>query len=152
TAATIAEMFTWKTAYFIGGGMGFLLLLLRVGTFESGMFKEMADSKVAKGSLKMLFANRRRFVKYLHCILIGIPLWFIVGILVTQSPEIGKALGAAEPLNAGTGILFTYLGIAIGDVIAGLFAQITRSRRLTVFVFQLLSIISVFTYLSFKGI
>src|SRR5690606_28493476 len=109
-------------------------------------------TKASRGSLRMLFANRKRFVKYMHCILIGIPLWFIVGILVTQSPEIGKALNAPEQLNPGTGILFTYLGIAAGDVAAGLLAQFTRSRRLTVLIFQLLSVVSVFAYLSFNGI
>jgi len=151
-AAVIADIYDWRTAYFAGGIMGFLLLLLRVGTFESGMYEKMSKSTAAKGSLRLLFSSRERIVKYFNCILIGIPLWFIIGILVTQSPEIGKALGAPEPLNAGKGILFTYLGIAIGDVLAGLFAQISRSRRLTVLIFQFLSIISVFAYLSFKGI
>jgi hypothetical protein len=132
--------------------MGLVLLLLRIGTFESGMYKGMAESKVVKGSFSVLFKDRKRLIKYLHCILIGVPLWYVVGILVTQSPEFGKALGGKEPLNAGTGIMFTYLGIAIGDVCAGMLAQFTRSRKLTMFVFHILSIISVFVYLSSKGI
>lgn len=141
----------WRTAYYVGGGLGLVLLLLRVGTFESGMFKNVADSKVAKGNFFMLFTNGKRFLKYLYCILIGAPLWYVVGILVTQSKEFGQALGAKELLNPGDGIMFSYIGIAIGDVAAGLLAQITKSRKLTMLIFLILSVITVMGYLSSKG-
>ncbi len=146
-AATVAKNFTWQTAYFVGGGLGFLLLLLRAGTFESGMFKEAKHTGVIRGNMLMLFNNRKRFFKYLSCILMGAPLWFVVGILVTQAPEIGKALQAKQVLSAGTGILYTYFGIAAGGLVAGLLAQITRSRKLTMMLFHVLSLISVFVYL-----
>ncbi|MES2064954.1 MAG: MFS transporter [Bacteroidota bacterium] len=142
----------WQHAYMVGGGLGIVLLLLRVGTFESGMFKTVHESKVSKGNFFMLFTNADRFKKYLYCILIGAPLWYVVGVLVTLSPEFGKALGAAEPLSAGEGVLYTYIGIAIGDIFAGLLAQITKSRRLTMMVFLLLSVVSAFVYLGSKGI
>lgn len=151
-AATIAKNFAWQTAYFVGGGLGILLLLLRLGTFESGMFKQVEQSNVSKGNMLMLFNNRKRFWKYLCCILIGMPLWYVVGILVTLSPEFGKELGAAQPLSAGTGIMYTYIGIAIGDIFAGLLAQLTRSRRLTMLVFLLISVVSMVMYLSAKNI
>jgi len=151
-AATVAANYTWQTSYFVGGGMGLLLLLLRVGTFESGMFKHAADTNVSKGNIFMLFNNKKRFLKYLYCILIGIPLWFVVGILVTLAPEFGKALGATEPLKAGTGIMFTYFGIAIGDVFTGLLSQVLKSRKKTVFIFHLLSVISVVIYLTSFGL
>ncbi|QPH40028.1 MFS transporter [Pedobacter endophyticus] len=151
-AATVASHYTWQTSYFVGGGMGLALLLLRVGTFESGMFKHAAKSEIAKGNIFMLFNNKKRFLKYLYCILIGVPLWFVVGILVTLAPEFGKALGATEPLKAGTGIMFTYFGIAIGDVVTGLLAQVLKSRKKTVFIFHLLSVISVVVYLSSFGL
>jgi putative MFS transporter len=151
-AANLAAKFGWQNAYFIGGGLGILLLLLRMGTFESGMFKNVAESNVSKGNILMLFTNRQRFIKYLCCILIGMPLWFVVGILITQSPEFGRELGAIKPLSAGNGIMFSYIGISIGDIFAGFFAQITRSRKLTMLVFQLLSIVSVILYLNAYGI
>ena len=100
----------------------------------------------------MLFTNRKRFKKYLFCILIGAPLWYVVGVLITLSPEFGKALGAKDPLNAADGILYTYIGIAAGDVAAGLLAQLTRSRKLTMAVFLTLSMFSVIVYLNSKGI
>lgn len=151
-AAGIAGQFDWRIAYFIGGGLGILLLLLRVGTFESGMFKNISDKDVSKGNLLMLFNNPKRFLKYLYCILIGAPLWFVVGVLVTKAPEFGIALGATETLSAGTGIMYTYVGISVGGVFAGLLAQYTRSRKNTMFIFLLLSVISTMFYLSAKGV
>jgi putative MFS transporter len=142
----------WRVAYYVGGGLGIVLLLLRMGTFESGMFKNIADTGVSKGNILMLFNNRKRFLKYLYCILIGAPLWYVVGVLVTQSPEFGKALGAKVPLSAGTGILYTYIGISVGGIFAGVLAQLTKSRKLTMLIFLLLSVISTICYLSAKDI
>ncbi len=150
-AATVAQ-YGWQRAYFIGGGLGLLLLLLRVGTFESGMFKQVEESSVSKGNFLMLFTSKQRFLKYLYCILIGTPLWFVVGILITQAPEIGKQLGAPEVLSAGTGVMYTYIGLSVGDMFAGLLAQVTKSRRLTMLLFQLLSVVSVVVYLNSYGI
>ncbi|MDR6943401.1 MFS transporter [Mucilaginibacter pocheonensis] len=150
-AATIAK-YGWRNAYFVGGILGIVLLLLRLGTFESGMYKNVAQSKVSKGNMFMLFNNGTRLKKYLYCILIGAPLWYVVGILITQAKEFGVALGAKEVLSAGPGILYSYVGIAVGDIFAGLLAQITKSRKLTMAVFLILSVISVTAYLSAKGI
>jgi len=150
-AAQVAHL-GWQKAYFIGGGLGVLLLLLRIGTFESGMFKQVEKSDVSKGNMFMLFSDRKRFWKYLCCILIGMPLWYVVGVLVTLSPEFGKALGATQPLSAGTGIMWTYIGISIGDIFAGLFAQITKSRKLTMLVFLLISVVCVVFYLNANGL
>ncbi len=148
----VSELFDWRNAYFAGGAMGLLLLILRVGAFESDMFKGVSHKQVEKGKLSMLFADRERFKRYIYCLLIGLPIWFVVGILVTQAPEFGKALGAPVTLSAGKGILFTYLGLSFGDVFAGLFAQLTKSRRLAVFLFQVLIIATSVWYLSSQGL
>jgi Arabinose efflux permease len=148
----ISELFDWRSAYFVGGGMGLLLLVLRVGTFESKMFKEVVGKPVEKGKLSMLFTDGDRLRRYIYCMLIGLPIWFVVGILVTQAPEFGKALNAPATLSAGKGILFTYLGLSLGDVIAGLLAQLTRSRRLAVLLFQVLIIATSAWYLSSEGL
>jgi len=148
----VAKHFDWRNAYLVGGGIGIVLLGLRIGTFESGLYKNVATKNVVKGKLSMLFANRERFLRYLYCLLIGLPIWFVVGIFVTQAPEFGKALGAPEPLSAGVGIMFTYIGISLGDLFAGLLAQMTRSRKLAVFIFQVMIIISSVWYLSSTGI
>ncbi len=151
-ANKIHEMYAWQTAYFVGGGLGLVLLLLRIGTFESGMFKDVVEKEVPKGNVMLILGNRKNLIKYIHCILIGAPLWFVVGILVTQSPEIGKHLEAVEPLSAGRGIMYTYIGIATGDIFAGFLAQMTKSRKLTMYIFHTLSIISAVVYLGSKGI
>lgn len=148
----VAEYFSWRNAYFTGGIMGLALLLLRVGMLESGMFKKAAEARVARGSLRMIFGNRERLLRYFYCICISLPIWFVVGILITQAPELGQALGAPELLSAGRGIMLCYIGTAIGEVGAGLVAQLSRSRRLSLLVFHILSVIVVFTYLGSTGI
>ena len=150
--ANIVAKFGWQQAYFVGGGLGILLLLLRAGTFESGMFKDAEKSDVSRGNFLSLFTERKRFLKYLYCIMLGAPLWFVVGILVTLSPEFGIALNAKEALKAGDGVMYTYIGISVGDLAAGLLAQATRSRRLTMLVFLLLSLVSVGIYLTATGL
>lgn len=151
-AKGVSHYFDWRTAYFVGGGLGILLLLLRLGIFESGMYEQTAKSNVKKGSLAMLFGQRERFIKYLHCILIGLPLWFVVGILLAQSPEIGRALGATGPLDAGIAIMYGYIGISIGDVIAGLLSQWWKSRRKVILLFCLFTLCSCSYYLCARGI
>lgn len=152
--AVFVAKYGWQNAYRVGGVLGIMLLLLRLGTFESGMFKNIERTGVSRGNMLMLFNNWGRFKKYLYCILIGAPLWYVVGVLVTLSPEFGKALGTTEPkgLNAGDGILYTYIGISVGGVFAGILSQITRSRKLTMVIFLLLSVVSVVLYLNAKGI
>jgi len=151
-AREVARDFGWQNAYRVGGCLGLVLLALRLGTFESGMFKNATKSNVSRGNFLMLFNNGKRFSKYLYCILIGAPLWYVVGVLVTQSKEFGEAMGAKDVLNAGNGVLFTYIGISVGDLFAGILAQITKSRKLTMMVFLLISLVSVYCYLSSSGI
>jgi hypothetical protein len=90
----VADLVHWRNAYFIGGGLGLLLLILRMSVAESGMFKNLkkSDTPVSRGNFLALFTNAKRFRKYLCCILIGLPTWFVIGILVTFSPEFAKAL------------------------------------------------------------
>jgi MFS family permease len=87
----MADLFDWRTSYFIGGGLGLLLLVLRMKVFESGIFVKIKDKNIERGNVLMLFNNKKRFLKYLKCILIGLPIWFVVGILITFSPEFGKS-------------------------------------------------------------
>jgi putative MFS transporter len=149
----VSEWFAWRNAYFVGGGMGILLLIMRLGIYESGLFKKNSNVEhIRKGSLSMLFTNKARFKRYMYCLLIGLPIWFVVGVFVAQSPEFGKALGAAEVLSAGQGVLFCYLGISAGDLIASLFAQWLKSRKKAIFTFQVLILVSSIWFLSSTGI
>lgn len=147
-----SELLAWRNAYIAGGVMGLLLLLMRIGTFESKMFREVQQKNGTKGNIMMLFQSKERFLRYLYCLLIGLPTWFVVGILITQAPEFGKALDAPVTLSAGKGILYSYIGIALGDVVAGLLAQFFKSRRLVVFIFQIATLIVTIFYLKSKEI
>ncbi|HEY8929441.1 MAG TPA: MFS transporter [Mucilaginibacter sp.] len=148
TAAFFVAKEGWRMAYFVGGGLGILLLLLRIGTFESGMFKNLEEkSSVSKGNFLMLFTSWERLKKYLCCILIGAPLWYVVGVLISFSDRFGAALGAKIPLSPADGVFYSYIGIAVGDIFAGLLAQLTRSRKLTMTIFLILSLASVVLYL-----
>ncbi|RYG19743.1 MAG: MFS transporter [Chitinophagaceae bacterium] len=151
-AALISDHYTWQTSYFIGGGMGLLLLFLRVGLAESGLFKEVKESTIQRGNIFMLFTNSGRFKKYLCCILIGLPLWFVVGVLITFSPEFGKALNASGIINAGKGVMYCYIGIAVGDIVAGFLCQLLRSRKKVMFMFLVLTAVAIAVYLSAEGL
>ena len=114
--------------------------------------KKVADAGVARGRFFMIFATRERALRYIYCVCISLPIWFVVGILLTQSPELGKALGATETLSAGKGIMLCYIGTSLGEVGASLIAQATRSRRISMLVFHILSLVMVFLYLGSTGI
>lgn len=142
----IAQYFDWRTSFFIGGGLGLSLLLLRFGVAESGMFDKVRDDHANRGNFFSLFTNRDRFFKYLRCIIIGVPLWFVVGILITLSPEFGKVLGVAGPVNAGAAVACCYAGLVLGDIASGILSQYLKSRLKVVYTYLFLSIISISSY------
>ncbi len=135
----MADLFDWRTSYFIGGGLGLLLLVLRMKVFESGIFVKIKDKNIERGNVLMLFNNKNRFLKYLKCILIGLPIWFVVGILVTFSPEFGKALGITEPVSAGKAVMFAFSGQVAGDLASGFLSQYFQSRKKIILLFMLIS-------------
>ena len=149
----IAEQFAWRNAYFIGGGLGLLLLLMRVSVFESGIFTKLKEQAVSRGNFLHLFSSKNRFFKYLRCILIGLPVWFVAGILMTFSPEFGKALHLSEPIVAGKAVMWEYIGLAIGDLSSGIFSQYAHSRKKIVGLFLLItaSLIAVYLYVPFQS-
>jgi MFS family permease len=151
-AAIIGEVFNWQTAFIIGGILGLVLLLTRIKMFESGMYKLLESSNVRKGDFLKLFTSKDRFFRYLYCILIGLPIWFVVGILITFSPEFGKVLGATESIKAGNSILFTYTGLIFGDFASGFLSQIIKSRKKVVIIFISLTFLFVLVYLYTSGL
>ncbi|MBS0031855.1 MFS transporter [Chitinophaga sp. 22321] len=147
-AYLVADMFDWKVAYFIGGGLGLALLILRFNVFESGMFKQVKKEAASRGNFFALFTSAAMFYKYLRCILIGLPIWFVIGVLVTFSPEFGKAIGLSETVYAGKSVMFCYIGLSLGDISSGLLSQYMKSRRKSVLIFILLTLVTVAVYLT----
>jgi MFS transporter, putative metabolite:H+ symporter len=143
TGAVVAfimkENFDWRTCYFIGGGLGLALLILRISVFESGMFHEVKKLNVQRGNLFMLFNNGDRLKRYILGILIGLPTWFVIGVLVTFSKEFGEQFGITEKIDAGKAIMYAYAAIAIGDILIGFVSQWFRSRKKALYLFYFIT-------------
>jgi predicted MFS family arabinose efflux permease len=148
-ANLVARHFEWRAAFVVGGVLGLLLLGLRIGVRESRLFEGMKRAEgVSRGNFFALFTSWSRFRRYVHTILIGLPTWFVVGILVTLSPEFGRALGVAGTVSAGDAVMYCYLGLVAGDLASGLLSQLLRSRRRVVILFLLLTGAAVAAYLT----
>lgn len=147
-----ADLFDWRNAYFIGGGMGLLLLVMRIGVFESGLFKNIhQEGHISKGNFLSFFSNEKRLLLYLKCIAIGLPTWFVIGILATFSNEFGKALGIEEAIKPGLAIMWCYVGLATGDLLSGFISHGLHSRRKAVGYMMFFTLIGCLLYL-FAGI
>lgn len=135
---------SWHVAYWIGGGMGIALLLLRVGIVESGIYKDVQEkSDVSKGNIAMFFTNKDRLLKYLKCISIGLPTWFCIGILAMFANEFGKAHGIEEPVNPGMAIMWAYVGISAGDFLSGFISNALKSRKKAIFYMLIFTLVGV---------
>ncbi len=140
----------WRIAYFVGGILGFLLLILRISVRESQIFKKMEQLEDnIKGNVKILFSTKERFIKFLSTISLGIPIWYYMGILVIFSLELSKYFDLPEDVNIGKAISLSYIGIALGDFASGLLSQILKSRKKAVLIFLTLMAISSYYYLYF---
>ena len=155
TGAVVAfflkEEFPWRTCYFIGGGLGFILLLLRVGVLESGMFKSIQKASVSKGNFFMLFSNRQRLRKYLSSILIGLPTWYVIGILITFSKEFGTNMGIRGTIDPGKAVMFAYAAISVGDILAGFVSQWMKSRKKALYVYYGITAFSIVWFFNLQG-
>lgn len=141
----------WQISYFIGGGLGLSLLLLRVGVFESGMF-EKAKDKVEMGNFFHLFRNKKIAFKYINCILIGLPVWFIIGILVGSAPKFAMQQGIVGTITNPMSVALCYAGLVFGDLASGLLSQLLRSRKKIFYYFYSLCIVFIVLYLNANGI
>jgi MFS family permease len=143
----VADMFSWRTSYFVGGGLGLMLLLMRISVFESGIFLHLKNKHVKRGNFLMLFSSWSRFSKYICSILVGMPIWFVSGVLIFFSPEFGHALGVAEPVVAGKAVMLAFAGQVLGDIVSGYLSQVFRSRKKGMLVFMLGSYSMMLVYL-----
>lgn len=143
----LSKMFDWQISYFIGGGLGLLLLITRISVFESGMFLKTKEKEVQRGNFFQLFTKRSRFLKFMGCIFIGLPLWYVIGILITFSPEFAKVLEIDGTIIAGDAVMFGYIGLAVGDLGSGISSQLIGSRKKVLRIFMLITLFFIFFYL-----
>lgn len=144
----------WRLCYYAGGVLGLLLLVLRFSVRESAMYKAIEQASTSRGNFLSLFTDKHRLEKYLRCILIGVPLWFLVGVLITFSPEFAQVLQVqnAGEIAAGQAIAWCYAGLVIGDVCSGLLSQLLKSRKKVMYIFLSLNLLMVIIYLNAFGI
>lgn len=147
----ISRIFPWQTCYFLGGGLGLCLLLLRISVFESGMFQQVKQQDVQRGNFLMFFTNAKRFKKYFLSILIGLPTWFVIGILVSFSDKFGKEFGIREDIDPARGVMFAYVAISIGDIAIGLVSQALRSRKKALYIFYAITAIAMVLFFNQRG-
>ncbi len=134
----IAEYLSWRSCYLFGGGLGLALLLLRIGVFESGMIAAAKELNVRRGNFLAIFSKWSRARRFILSILIGIPVWYTVGVLITFSPEISEKIGVSPAITTGgRAVMFCYLGLVIGDFISGLLSQALQSRKKVILIFFL---------------
>jgi putative MFS transporter len=139
----------WRLCYKIGGGLGIVLLILRISVAESGMFNSIKqNANVQRGNILAFFTNATRFRKYLLAILIGLPTWYVIGVLVNYSNRFAKEMYGDSHIESGRAIMYAYVGIAIGDILIGLVSQYFKSRKKALLCFYLLCIATLFVFFS----
>lgn len=146
-ASYIGLHFDWRHAYILGGTLGLVLLVLRVGVYESGLYTQMETQNVRRGNIFQLVSNNRLLFKYVKAIGVGLPTYFVVGLLVTGAPEFGSLLGVRPIPVAGLAVMLCYIGLAVGDVVCSSFSQIVQSRRKAFFLFNVFCGISIVLFL-----
>ncbi|MBL8953367.1 MAG: MFS transporter [Myxococcaceae bacterium] len=152
-ANLLAKNLDWQISYFVGGGLGLALLALRVGTFESTMFAKVKESAaVKKGHFLSLFLSRERAVRYLCCILVGLPVWFVIGILIKFAPAFAKATGVTGAASAGDAIMYAYVGLSVGDLLSGAASQWSASRRKVVIAYLIACAALTVAYVTVQGL
>jgi hypothetical protein len=150
TALTGRQFMDWQVAYLVGGGMGLVLLVMRLGTFESRLFTDLKARMPSRGDIRLLLLHRERLMRYISCILIGVPIWYVIGVLVNLSQDVFvPALGIdtsrldADGLRTinGTAIKYAYIGLSVGDLLSALLSQLWRSRRKVILLYLCLNLL-----------
>ena len=142
----VGEHFDWRTAYIVGGVLGLFLLLLRVGVYESGMYKNIKDKNIEKGKFLKIFTSWDKFSRYSKTILVGLPSYFVLGLLLTIAPEFARELGISDKINTGHAMMYCFTGFSIADLLCGLLSQRLQSRKAIFYLFNLLTVIAIITF------
>ncbi len=151
-ANVIAKSFAWQVAYFTGGGLGLALLALRVGTFESTMFNKLKDTVAARGDFLWLFKRGETAARYFACVAVGLPVWFMIGVLIKFAPVFSGVTGVQGKATAGDAIMWAYVGLSVGDLVSGAMSQWMRSRRKVVGIYLLSSVVLILAYLFWRDL
>ena len=130
--------------------MGIALLFLRVSVLESGMYDSAKNKNVQLGNILMFVTNGDRFMRYLRGILIGLPVWYIIGVLISFSDEFAKRF-AIKDFDQPTALMLQYVALAFGDMSAGIFSNYIKSRKKTLFIFYGIASVFIFLFFALRG-
>ncbi|MBA4850574.1 MFS transporter [Emticicia sp. BO119] len=145
-AGYVGEHFDWRVAFIVGGVLGLFLLLLRIGVHESDMYKNIKNKDIEKGKFLKIFASWDKFSRYAKTILVGLPSYFVLGLLLTIAPEFAKEIGIADKINTGHAMMYCFAGFSVADLLCGLLSQKLKSRKAVFYLFNMLTIISIITF------
>jgi MFS family permease len=130
TASYVGSLFDWRMAYFAGGAMGLLVLLGRfIGLQESALFGAQKHEAHKKGDVMLILRTRKTLLKYLAVTAIGVPIWYISGIIVTFSQEFTAALNLTRVVPAAETLRWQAVGLAIGSGLSGIISEMMKSRK-----------------------
>lgn len=138
----------WRLCYQIGGVLGLCLLILRVKVAESFMFESAKLANISKGNFLLFFSSYKRFSKYIKAILIGLPTWFVIGVMINYSNKFASTLYGENLIDSGKSVMFAYIGIAVGDLLIGYVSQYFKSRKKALLLFYGLSVIGMVLFFS----
>lgn len=138
----------WRICYQVGGVLGISLLAMRVNVSESTMFSESKQQHVKRGSYLMFFTNSVRLKKYTLAVLSGLPVWFVIGILINLSNRFAIELYGDKTLESGRSIMFGYIGISLGGIAVGFVSQYLKSRKKALYLFYALAVAASVLYFS----
>lgn len=142
----ISQMFDWRVCFYIGGGLGLALLALRVSVFESGLYTQVQQSNVRKGDFFMFFTKKKRMKKYILSVLIGLPTWYVIGLLIQVSDKFGREFHISEAIIPGKAVMYAYVAISIADVLIGLVSHALKSRKKALYIFYAITIAGIILY------
>lgn len=151
-AGTISQFVSWQNCYIIGGLLGIALLFLRLGLLESTMFAKAHEQHIPQGNFFMMFSSGERFGRLLICVLVGLPLWFVVGLLVARAPEIAKILHVQGTIQQAYCVMAAYGGLVLGDFACGGLSQLLRSRKKALLIFYGICTFMMLTYLNLESV
>jgi hypothetical protein len=140
----------WRLCYFIGGGMGLALLFLRMKVLDSGLYDSVKKVGVKMGNLSMIFTSWERFKRYFRGIIIGLPVWYVIGILIAFSDQFAERFGIHD-FDPAKALMIQYVALAFGDMGGGIIANYLKSRKKTLYIYYAILTLVIAAFFIFKG-
>jgi putative MFS transporter len=144
----LGDIVYWRYLFIGSGIAGILLTLLRKNLLEPELFRKAENLNVPRGQWKTLIKSPPDFIRFLLLILLGVPMWYVIGILWSFSTELSQKIGLTV-FTSGQAILWGYVGIWMGDMLMPFFSQLLKSRILSIqicLIFMLLGVIYLFQF------